>query len=76
MTKETLKSESTLFEKIKRLDDNGNEYWTSRDMAKVLEYSEYRHFIPVIDKSKVACKNSNHNVNDSFRGFPRNDRNR
>jgi DNA-damage-inducible protein D len=66
MTKETLKSESTLFEKIKRLDDNGNEYWTSRDMAKVLEYSEYRHFIPVIDKSKVACKNSNHNVNDHF----------
>ncbi len=67
MAKEILKSESTLFEKIKRLDSNGNEYWTSRHMAKVLEYFEYRHFIPVIDKSKVACKNSNHSVNDRNR---------
>ncbi len=33
----------TIFEQIKRLDEYKNEYWTARDLSKVLEYSEYRH---------------------------------
>ncbi len=54
------------FEQIKRRDDNGNEYWSARDMAKVLEYSEYRHFQPVIERAKEACRNSGHAVSDHF----------
>ncbi len=46
------------FETIKRVDDNGKEYWASRDLAKVLEYSDYRNFLGVIDKAKIACENS------------------
>ena len=46
------------FETIKRLDDNGREYWSSRDLAKVLEYADYRNFAAVIEKAKVACTNS------------------
>jgi len=56
----------TVFEQIKRWDENKNEYWTARDLSKVLEYSEYRHFKPVIDKSKEACKNSGYPVADHF----------
>jgi DNA-damage-inducible protein D len=48
------------------VDDKGNEYWTARDMAKVLEYSEYRHFQPVIVKAKEASKNSGHKSEDHF----------
>ncbi len=66
MAKELSKPGSTLFEQIKRVDDKGNEYWTARDMAKVLEYSEYRHFIPVLDKAKESCKNSGYSVADHF----------
>lgn len=46
------------FETIKRIDNNGSEYWSSRDLAKALEYSDYRNFETVIRKAKVACKNS------------------
>ena len=56
----------TGFEQIKRLDENNNEYWTARDLSKVLEYSEYRHFKPVIDRAKEACGNSGYKVTDHF----------
>jgi len=55
-----------IFEQIKRLDENGNEYWSARDLAKVLEYSEYRHFLPAIERAKEACQNSGHNLADHF----------
>jgi DNA-damage-inducible protein D len=60
------KPNQTIFEQIKRLDQNNNEYWTARDLSKVLEYSEYRHFKPVIDRAKDACKNSGYKVVDHF----------
>lgn len=54
------------FEGIRHLDGDGNEYWRARQLAKVLEYSEYRHFLPVIERAKEACRNSAHMVEDHF----------
>lgn len=54
------------FEEIKQLDADGIEYWSARDLAKTLDYSEYRHFTPVIDKAKEACSKSGHNIEDHF----------
>lgn len=62
LTKKTM----SLFESIKHVDKNNNEYWTSRTLWKVLEYTEYRHFLPVIDKAKLACENSGQRIEDHF----------
>jgi len=56
----------SVFEQIKQIDENGNEYWTARQLAKVLEYSEYRHFVPVINRAKEACENSKQRLFDHF----------
>ena len=62
LTKKTM----SLFESIKHVDKNNIEYWTSRTLWKVLEYTEYRHFLPVIDKAKLACENSGQRIEDHF----------
>ena len=55
-----------IFEEIKHIDDDGNEYWEARELQKVLEYSQWRRFENVINKAKVACKSSKINVNEHF----------
>ena len=62
LTKKTM----SLFESIKHIDEDGIEYWTSRALWKVLEYTEYRHFLPVVEKAKLACRNSGQRVEDHF----------
>lgn len=59
----------SLFESIKQYDENDNEYWTSRDLSRVLEYTDYRNFLKVVDKAKTACANSNQQVSDHFVDF-------
>ncbi len=58
------KSHQSTFEKIRRVDDKGQACWSARDLARVLGYSEFRHFVPVIDKAREACINSNISTTD------------
>lgn len=55
-----------LFEDIKRVDDSGIEFWYARDMQVVLEYTEWRNFLRVVGKGKLACDNSGNTVDDHF----------
>ena len=64
-TRLTKKATAT-FESIKKIDENGVECWLSRDLAKILEYADYRNFITVINKAKEACSNSGNDVLDHF----------
>lgn len=56
----------SLFEQIRKTDDEGNEFWSARELAKVLEYTEYRNFKPVIKRAKEACKQSGQVVENHF----------
>ena len=54
------------FERIRHVDDDGNEYWSARDLAKVLGYTEWRNFSRAISKAVEACENSGYVVSDHF----------
>lgn len=54
------------FEGIRQLDAEGNEYWTARQLARVLEYSEYRHFLPGFAGPLHDCRNSGHAETNHF----------
>ena len=55
-----------IFENIKYIDEDGNEYWEARELQKVLEYSQWRRFEKVIDKAKLACEISKNYIDDDF----------
>ena len=59
-------SASNTFERIKRVQPSGTEFWSARDLARVLEYLNFRNFQPVIEKAKEACAKSGHAVADHF----------
>ena len=62
------KINETIFESIKHVDDDGNEYWYARELQKVLEYTEWRKFVGVIKKAINSCKASNYVSSDHFVG--------
>ena len=55
-----------MFEEIKHIDDDGNEYWYARELQSILEYTQWRRFENVICKAKMACENSNINIDNHF----------
>lgn len=61
-----IKYNEQTFESIKHVNEYGEEYWYARELQKVLEYSEWRNFVTVIDKAKIACENSGIVVDDHF----------
>ena len=55
-----------IFESIKHIDENGNEYWYARELMKVLEYTKWQNFNKVIKLSIITCKANNLNVLEHF----------
>ncbi len=54
------------FEIIRKVNAAGREYWSSREFARVLGYSDYRYFEQVIEKARLACFNSGERIDENF----------
>ena len=54
------------FEDIKYMRKDGSEYWSARELADVLDYSQWRNFQKVIDRAMIACESSGHEVAYDF----------
>lgn len=52
-----------IFEDIKHIDEEGNEYWLARELQIVFKYKDWRNFNKVIDKAIISANNSYPNQN-------------
>ncbi|MCX6156033.1 MAG: BRO family protein [Candidatus Kapabacteria bacterium] len=57
-----------LFEKFENacLILDGIECWSARELQEIFSYTEWRNFLKVIDKAKIACETSSVAVSDHF----------
>ena len=60
------KYNKNVFESIKQINQYENEFWSARDLAKVLEYLKWDNFVNVINKAKSACQQSGIDPSDHF----------
>lgn len=62
-----LKSPTKHFEEIKKIDENGVEYWFARELMPFLGYSKWSNFENIsIKKAQIACKKSLQSVKNHF----------
>ena len=54
------------FEGIRQVDENGHEFWMARALAPMLDYQDWRNFMQVVDKARLACQQSHQSVADHF----------
>jgi DNA-damage-inducible protein D len=54
------------FDGIRHEDEQGKEFWSARELYKLLGYSTWQKFQKAIDQAQIACDNSDQAVSDHF----------
>ncbi len=54
------------FEGIRHIDEDGDEFWLARELAPLLDYQDWRNFMQVVEKARIACHQSNHPIENHF----------
>ena len=65
MQKEIIVKLNKTFEES-AFEQGGVEYWMARDIQRLLDYTEWRNFLLVIGKAKIACANSKQDIANHF----------
>lgn len=63
---ETIDGLIAAFEQTARTTESGEEFWTARELAKLLAYTDYRNFLAIVDKAKEACRAVGQDPADHF----------
>ena len=66
MKKEIIQSLTNNFESYAHKNKADIECWFARDLQQLLGYFEWRNFLQIINKAKIACEVAGHSVNDHF----------
>lgn len=54
------------FDAIRQITEDGNEYWSARDLHKLLGYSSWQKFQYAIEQARIACEKSGQGIADHF----------
>lgn len=65
MKKETISKLTKSFEESAHIEQD-IEFWMARDIQELLEYNEWRNFLQVINKAKIACETSRQPIENHF----------
>lgn len=55
------------FESIREQDEAGDEFWSARALSSLLDYQDWRNFMQVVDKARLACEQSGPDSRRPFR---------
>ena len=66
MAEDTIQDLLVAFEVAAKQDDAGNLFWDARDLARLLDYSDYRNFLSVVEKAKISSKKVGIPIEDQF----------
>jgi len=68
MSDDSTTSPASPFLQIRRESGEDGEYWSARELARVLGYDDFRNFVNVVNKARIACANSGQAPADHFVG--------
>ncbi len=71
MADEELTPHTSPFDTIRNVDEQGQEYWSARDLQRLLGYKNWREFEDAIKRAMIACKNSGQKPEDHFGDAPK-----
>ena len=57
---------TSLFDGVAATTEDGVEFWSARELGRLLGYTEFNKFVPVIKKAMISCENSGYLVGDHF----------
>ncbi|BAY72678.1 DNA-damage-inducible protein (plasmid) [Trichormus variabilis NIES-23] len=58
------------FDQIRKIDDDGTEYWLARDLMPILGYQQWRRLEDAINRAIAACKNIGQESENHFLPMP------
>ena len=57
---------STPFDGIRHVANQGEEYWLARELMELLGYKKWERFVDAIDRAKIGCQNTGIPVQNHF----------